>query len=41
MKHNENEKQQDPEPTSMALKLFLYTVAGAVAYGLMALVATR
>lgn len=40
MKHQEHETQE-PEPVGLAKKLFLYTVAGAVFYGLAVLIFVR
>jgi hypothetical protein len=40
MKHQEHEIQE-PEPVGLAKKLFLYTVAGAVFYGLAVLIFVR
>lgn len=35
MSHHDNHAQNDPDPTGLALKLLLYSVAGAVFYLIM------
>jgi hypothetical protein len=40
MKHNEHD-MQEPDPAGMAKKLFFYTLAGAVFYGLAVLIFAR
>jgi hypothetical protein len=40
MKHHEHE-MQEPEAVDIAKKLFLYTLAGAVFYGLAVLIFAR
>jgi hypothetical protein len=40
MKHHEHD-MQEPDPVGMAKKLFLYSVAGAVFYGLAVLIFVR
>lgn len=40
MKHDEHEVHE-PDPVGLARKLFLYTVAGAVVYGLAVLIFAR
>lgn len=34
MKHHEHDAAHGPEPVGLAKKLFLYTVAGAILWGL-------